>query len=223
MINSVLFFGRTNCKYSSKIKFFLKKKIKRVDSIISGDEKKINKKKILNKRYDFIFCFRSKFILKKNLIKKSNFAINFHPSLPKYRGVGGVNYAIYNNDKFFGYTVHIINEKIDNGKILYVGKFRISKNEDVSSLLKKTHKKMFNKFIEIVNKLHKKENFINYLLKKKIKYKWSKNYNNFEKLEKFYEIKKNDNKKNIIRKIRSTLIDRHKPYIKLHKKKFYIV
>ena len=68
MINSVLFFGRTDCKYSSKIKSFLKKKIKRVDVIISGDEEKIDKKKILNKKYDFIFCFRSKFFLKKGLI-----------------------------------------------------------------------------------------------------------------------------------------------------------
>ena len=222
MINSVLFFGRTNCEYSSKIKYFLKKKIKRVDVIISGDEEKIDKKKILNKKYDFIFCYRSKFILKKGLLKRTNFAINFHPSLPKYRGVGGVNYAIYNNDKFFGYTVHIMNEKIDNGKILYVSKFRINKNENVSSLLKKTHKKMYNMFIEIVKKLHEKENFMNYLIKKKIKYKWSKNYNNLKDLEKFYEIKKYDNKNSVIKKIRSTVIGRHKPYVKLHKKKFYL-
>jgi hypothetical protein len=40
MINSALFFGRTDCKYSLKIKNFLKKKIKRVDIIISDKEKK---------------------------------------------------------------------------------------------------------------------------------------------------------------------------------------
>ena len=115
MINSVLFFGRTDCKYSLKIKNFLIKKIKKVDVVISDKEKKININKYLKKNYDFIFCFRSKFILKKKLLKKSTFPINFHPSLPKYRGVGGANYALYNNDKFFGYTIHLMNKKIDNG------------------------------------------------------------------------------------------------------------
>ena len=223
MINSVLFFGKTNCKYSLKIKNFLKKKIKKVDVIISDKEKKISINKYLKKNYDFIFCFRSKFILRKNLLKKSKFSINFHPSLPKYRGVGGVNYALYNNDKFFGFTIHIMNEKIDNGKILHVDKFKINKNENINSLLSRTHKKMYNKFIEIVNKIHKEEVFINYLLKKKTKYKWSKKYYNFKDLDKFYEIKKNEKKKNFIKKIRSTVTDYHKPYIKLRKKKFYLV
>ena len=82
---------------------------------------------------------------------------------------------------------------------------------------------MFNKFIEIVNKIHKEKVFINHLIKKKTKYKWSKNYYSFKDLDKFYEIKKNENKKNFIKKIRSTVIDHHKPYIKLRKKKFYLV
>ena len=221
MINSVLFFGRVDCRYSLKIKNFLEKKIKRVDVIISDKEKNINI--YLKKNYDYIFCFRSKFILTKNLLKKSKFSINFHPSLPKYRGVGGVNYAIYNNEKFFGYTVHIMNEKIDNGKILYVDKFRINKNENLKSLLSKTHKKMFNRFIKIVNQIHKEAVFMDLLLKKKSKYKWSKNYSSFKELDKFYEIKKNENKKNFFKKIRSTITDNYKPYIKLHKKKFFLV
>ena len=78
MINSALFFGRADCKYSLKIKNFLKKKIKRVDVITSDKEKNINK--YLKKNYDYIFCFRSKFILTKNVLKKSKFSINFHPS-----------------------------------------------------------------------------------------------------------------------------------------------
>jgi methionyl-tRNA formyltransferase len=222
MINSALFFGRTDCKYSLKIKNFLKKKIKRVDIIISDKEKKINISKYLKKNYDFIFCFRSKYILKENLIKRSKFAINFHPSLPKYRGVGGINYAIYNNDKFFGHTVHIINKKIDNGKILHVDKFRINKKKNLNFLLNKTHKRMFNNFLKIVNQIHKKAFFIDHLLKKKSKYQWSKNYLSMNDLNKFYEIKKNESKKNLLKKIRSTIVGKHKPYIKLHKRKFYL-
>lgn len=75
-------------------------------------KKKININKYLKKNYDFIFCFRSKFILKKKLLKKNTFSINYHPSLPKYRDVGGANYALYNNNKFFGFTIHLMNKKI---------------------------------------------------------------------------------------------------------------
>ena len=83
------------------------------------------------------FCFeKSYFILKKNILDNCKYAINFHPSLPKYRGVGGVNYAIFNGDKYFGSTIHFINEKIDNGKILKVSRFRILKNDNVETLLK---------------------------------------------------------------------------------------
>ena len=41
-------------------------------------------------------------------------------------------------------------------------------------------------------------------------------------LNKFYEIKKNESKKNLLKKIRSTIVGKHKPYIKLHKRKFYL-
>ena len=223
MINSVLFFGRKNCKYSLKIKSFLKKKVKLVDIIFSENKEKINIGKFLNKNYDYIFCFRSKFILKTNILKTSKLSINFHPSLPKYRGVGGVNYAIYNNDKYFGYTVHIINKKIDNGKILFVDKFKIRKNESVDSLLSRTHKKMFNKFVQIVKNIYKNENFIKILLKKENVYRWSKKYYNNKDLDKFYEIKVTESPSNINKKIRSTKTNMYKPYIKVNKKRFYII
>lgn len=222
MINSVLFFGRKNCKYSLKIKSFLKKKTKSVDIIFSENKKKTNISKFLKKKYDYIFCFRSKFILKTDILKKSKFPINFHPSLPKYRGVGGVNYAIYNDDKYFGYTVHIINKKIDNGKILFVDKFKIRNNESLDSLLNRTHKKMFDKFIQILNNIYKDENFIKMLLKNGNKYRWSKKYYDSKDLDKFYEIKITDSPNKIKKKIRSTTTSMFKPYIKFNKKRLYI-
>ena len=116
-----------------------------------------------------------------------------------------------------------MNKKIDDGKILYVNKFKINKNENINSLLSKTHKKMYYKFIEIVIKIHKEEAFIDNLIKKNVKHKWSKKYYNLKELDKFYEIKINETKKNFIKKIRSTVTYNHKPYIKVHKKKFYLI
>ena len=71
MLNSVLYFGRKNCPYSNKVKNLLKKKSKKfyyIKSNFFGE--KIDKKKIKNLTFDYIFCFRSFYILKKNLIEK---------------------------------------------------------------------------------------------------------------------------------------------------------
>ena len=74
---------------------------------------KIPIKKISKKKYSYIICFRSFYILKKNLIEKCKMApINFHPGPPEYRGIGCVNYALYDNSKFYGCCAHIINKKI---------------------------------------------------------------------------------------------------------------
>ena len=124
--------GRSRCSYSKKIKNFLKNKSKKFyyfESKKFGE--KINKK-YLKLNYDYIFCFRSFYILKNNILKKvNNAAINFHPGPPEYRGTGCVNYALYKNSKFYGCTALLINEKVDNGKIIDIKKFSISKKNSV--------------------------------------------------------------------------------------------
>ena len=59
-------------------------------------------------------------ILSKNFIKKFKGKIlNIHPSLlPKYKGLNTHNRAIQNKDKHSGATVHIVNNKLDSGKII---------------------------------------------------------------------------------------------------------
>ena len=141
MIKSILYFGRSNCIYSENLKRFLKKSSKKFYYVESNKmHEKIPLKKILKNQYSYIICFRSYYILKKDLINKATeAAINIHPSPPTYRGPGGVNYAIFNNDKFFGTTCHIINEKIDAGKIIDFQKVRLLKKDTVETLLKKTY------------------------------------------------------------------------------------
>ena len=45
-----------------------------------------------------------------------------------------------NNDKYFGVTVHFMNEKIDNGKIIFTMKLKIKKTDNIQSLIQKTDK-----------------------------------------------------------------------------------
>ena len=59
-------------------------------------------------------------ILSKNFIKKFRYKIiNIHPSLlPKYKGLNTHKRVIENKEKFSGCTVHIVNSKLDSGKII---------------------------------------------------------------------------------------------------------
>ena len=59
-------------------------------------------------------------ILSKNFIKKFKGKIlNIHPSLlPKYKGLNTHARAIANKEKISGCTVHLVNSKLDSGKII---------------------------------------------------------------------------------------------------------
>ena len=81
-------------------------------------------------------------ILSSSFIRKFNKPIlNIHPSLlPKYKGLNTHNRAIQNKDKYSGATVHIVNDKLDSGKIILQKKVKILKSDSKKSLEKKVLK-----------------------------------------------------------------------------------
>ncbi len=81
-------------------------------------------------------------ILSGSFIKKFYKPIlNIHPSLlPKYKGLNTHNRAIQNKDSYSGATVHIVNEKLDSGKIILQKKIKILKSDSGKSLEKKVLK-----------------------------------------------------------------------------------
>ena len=92
-------------------------------------------------------------ILSGNFIKKFYKPIlNIHPSLlPKYKGLNTHKRAIKNKEKFSGATVHIVNKKLDAGKIILQKKVKILKSDCEKSLQKKVLKiehKIYSKAIE---------------------------------------------------------------------------
>ena len=78
-------------------------------------------------------------ILSKDFIRKFKGKIlNIHPSLlPKYRGLKTHERVIKNKEKYSGCTVHLVNSKLDSGKIILQKKVKLSKKETSSSLQKK--------------------------------------------------------------------------------------
>jgi|TARA_Y100000294_G_C8463868_1_gene299831 methionyl-tRNA formyltransferase len=183
---------------------------------------KIPLRKILRNQYSYIICFRSYYILKKNLINRATHAaINIHPSPPKYRGPGGVNYALFKNEKFFGSTCYIINEKIDAGKIIDFKKVKLTKKDTVDTVLKKTYAVSLAQAKRVFSLLFKDKNNLKIMLKMNKKIKWSKKISKLKDLNKFYEIDIKSTKKQLEKKLKATNTKNFKPYITLHNKRFY--
>mgnify|MGYP001317116849 FL=1 len=118
-------------------KYKINKKIVNYNGSIENDNlilKELKKNKI-----DTICLAGFMKILSKNLIKKFDGKIfNIHPSLlPKYKGLNTHFRAIKNNEKFSGCTVHLVNSKLDSGKIILQKKVRVSNNETPKTLEKK--------------------------------------------------------------------------------------
>ncbi len=94
---------------------------------------------IKNKKIKLICLAGFMRILSKSFIESFKGKIlNIHPSLlPKYKGLYTHQRAISNRDKYSGCTVHVVNSRLDSGKIILQKKVRISKSETAKSLAKK--------------------------------------------------------------------------------------
>ena len=123
------------------LKFAKLYKIKK--KVYNYDKKKISEKRILkdlkSNNIKLICLAGFMKILSKDFIRNFKGKIlNIHPSLlPKYKGLNTHHRAIQNKEKYSGCTVHLVNSKLDSGKIILQKKVKLSKKETPSSLQKK--------------------------------------------------------------------------------------
>ena len=102
------------------------------------------------------------FLLKipENFIKNfNNRIINIHPSLlPKYGGKGMYGQYVHrkvieNKEKKSGITIHFVNEKYDEGKIIFQKEIKIKEPKTSDSLANQIHKLEMKYFPLIIEKL----------------------------------------------------------------------
>jgi phosphoribosylglycinamide formyltransferase-1 len=118
-------------------KFKIKKKIINYKNLINSE---INILGYLNKENISIICLAGFMrILTANFIKKfKGKIINIHPSLlPKYKGLNTHQRALDNKEKYSGCTVHFVNSKLDDGKIILQKNVKIFKNDTSEKLAKR--------------------------------------------------------------------------------------
>ena len=136
------------------------KKYKVKKKIINYNNIKNAEKKILfylkKNKIDLICLAGFMKILSKNFIKKFNGKImNIHPSLlPKYKGLNTHERAIKKKETYSGCTVHFVNSKIDDGKIILQKKVKILKNDTPKSLAKRILKQEHLLYKKAIKKIY---------------------------------------------------------------------
>ena len=108
------------------------------------DKKKFNKvqfetlcQKVLLKHKIEMICLAGfmQILSKKFLNKWQNRIINIHPSyLPKNKGLNPQKQVLDEKSSYTGCTVHFVNEKIDDGKIILQEKIKVMHNDSVQTL-----------------------------------------------------------------------------------------
>ena len=122
---------------------------------IKETEKKILKE--LKKEKIELICLAGFMkILSKNFIQNFKGKIlNIHPSLlPRYKGLNTHLRAIKNKDKYSGCTVHLVNSKLDSGKIILQKKIKIKKKETPKSLSKRVLKEEHILYPKAIKKIY---------------------------------------------------------------------
>ena len=128
---------------NSKAKGLRYSKIYKIKKKVFDFKNALSEKKVITElkknNIDLICLAGFMKILSKNFI--NNFKgkiLNIHPSiLPKYKGLNTHERAIKNKDKYSGCTVHLVNSKLDSGKIINQKKVKISKSDNSKTLAKK--------------------------------------------------------------------------------------
>ena len=129
------------------------------------------KKNLIKKKiYNFTNKKKAEFLILKDLICLAGFMkilspdfikkfkgkiLNIHPSLlPKYKGLNTHARAIKNKDKYSGCTVHLVNAKLDSGKIILQKKIKIFKKDTVYKLKKRVQKQEYKLYPKAISKLY---------------------------------------------------------------------
>ena len=113
---------------------------------------------IIKKNKISLICLAGymKIISKKFIREFRKKIINIHPSLlPNYKGLDTYNRILNNKEKKTGCTIHFINEKLDDGKIINKKFFFINKDENLKTLKIKTQKLERLAYPEAIIKLYR--------------------------------------------------------------------
>lgn len=213
-----LFFGRWGCGATEQALTHLNSLGLQTTFITSRGRGEPMPEETESWRGEFIFCFRSFFILRKNLIDRAAVAaVNFHPAPVEYPGSGCVNFALYDGADRYGVTAHLINEKIDNGPVIECRRFPILPNDSVDTLLARTHIKMLDLFFDVTTELTLGGcRALDAMVAKSGSERWVGDARTVKDLERLKNIPPDATEEEMKRRIRATYTEKFPPSIRIH-------
>jgi methionyl-tRNA formyltransferase len=220
----ILFFGRNQCAGSERLLSQIRRHGFDVTFVKSHGRGEKLPKDIQEWAGDYIICFRTLFILPDSLLKKARVAaINFHPAPPEYPGSGCINFALYDEVSDYGVTAHLMNKKIDNGKILEVRRFPVHKSQDLSSVLVRTHAELHSLCSDFITAISSEgESYISLKIEESANVHWAGGARLMKELDQLQIIDAGIEKSELEKIIRATYIDGFPPKIIVHGYKFYL-
>lgn len=147
----IALFAKKNKPDAAEVIKYLKKHFMDVSVFLGlrGDD---FPRKAFDEHYDIVISYLSPWIIPAGVLHKtSKWNMNFHPGPPEYPGIGCFNFAIYNNETVYGVTAHLMNERVDTGKIIAVERFALLESDGVYSLSIKSYAYMLSLFFRIVD------------------------------------------------------------------------
>ena len=121
-------------------------------NVFHGISSELFPAKVREEQYDLLISYISPWIVPKAVLDKTKgWSINFHPGPPEYPGIGCFNFAIFDSAKQFGVTAHIMESKVDTGKIIGVKRFSMAEKETVESLSLKTYSALLSLYKNIIS------------------------------------------------------------------------
>ena len=160
---------------------------------------------------DLIISYVSRWIIPESVLNQAQLAaINFHPGSPDYPGTGCINFALYDEAKTFGATCHHMKAKVDTGKLISTIEFDLLPDDNVESLLQKTHSGMHELFYRTMEELHHTGKL------PESSVTWGRKPYTRKELNQLSLISTADTEDEVRRKIRATSFGPWQPRIELH-------
>ena len=175
---------------------------------------------LLNQDYDLLISFGSSIIVSKKILEiKGLKSVNIHAASPKYPGRDPHRFAVYDNVKKYGATMHFMINKVDEGGIIDVDFFSVKSSIKPNELLIKANDAGLKLFIKLLKNFDKK----NYL-KVNNKYKWSNKKNTRKDFEKLCNLSFDIDNKEFMKRLNACSFPGYNNlFLNIYGKKFQII
>jgi methionyl-tRNA formyltransferase len=118
-----------------------------------AESRQVDEEKLAQLQPELVLSFFNEYILRGPLLRIKG--INFHPAPPNYPGRGGASLALFDREKSYGATAHVIESGVDSGAIVAVKRFPIDTDDGCDAVYARAEIAALELLIEIVDRLCK--------------------------------------------------------------------